>query len=280
MRKRILLVFALLFAGLALTGCWQGEIGVETVFDSKAGSGTRTIVLDVMDDTLSDTPIINPDDPDQTEGKGAVINNKHIDGGLTAIQTWLVANAPTFVTVEPMTTDGYHRYFTLTYTFEDFDDFLDKYEQLVDLSPLLDWDDFDQTEKPSWTCDGSTCTFFETKDILNASMDWAIDGIWNDIYLADDLAGYVEKENIAVLANYTLTVGEETYEELQEFDPDAIDGEGTGKVVYVQSATFTESGEFPMGTWAIVGIIGGAVVVVAGLAVVVVLFLGKKKTAA
>ncbi|MBN2696285.1 MAG: hypothetical protein JXR38_01935, partial [Bacilli bacterium] len=222
---------------------------------------------------------INPDDPDQTEGKGAVINNKHITGGLPAIQTWLQANAPTFVTVEPMTTDGYHRYFTLSYDFEDFDDFLAKYEQLVDLSPTLDWDDFDASEKPSWTCDGATCTFFETKDILNASMDWAVDGIWTDIYDAADLAGYVEKANISVLANYTLTVGEETYEELQYFDEDAVDGEGTGKMAYVVSPSFTLADDFPMSGWALAGIIGGAVVIVAGAAVAAVLFLGKKKVA-
>jgi hypothetical protein len=280
MRKKLAMVFALLLAVFTLTGCWYGEIGVDTVFDGKAGGGTRTIVLDVMDDTLSTTPIPNPDDPEGVEAKGAVINNKHITGGLSAIQTWLNENAPDFMTVEPMTTDGYHRYFTLTYSFEDFDDFLDKYEQLVDLSPTMDWDDFDADELPTWTCDGNTCTFTESKNIVNASFDWAIDGIYNDIYNADDLTGYVTKNDISVLANYSLTIGEETFEELQHFDATAADGDGTGKMIFVTSESFTLAGELPsMSTGVLIAIIAG-VVVVAGGAVVLVLFLGKKKVAA
>ncbi|MDD3113900.1 MAG: hypothetical protein PHP61_03645 [Candidatus Izemoplasmatales bacterium] len=279
MRKKLAMIFALLLAVFTLTGCWYGEIGVDTVFDTKAGGGTRTIVLDVMDDTLSTTPIPNPDDPEGVESKGAVINNKHITGGLPAIQTWLEENAPDFITVEAMTTDGYHRYFTMTYTFDDFDDFLDKYELLVDLSPTMDWDDFDAEDKPTWTCSGSTCTFSESKDIVNATMDWAVDGIYNDIYNADDLTGYVTKNDISVLANYTLTIGEEEYEELQHFDPAAVDGDGTGKMIYVTSPTLELSGELPMSTGIIVLIVAG-VVVVAGGVVVLVLFLGKKKVAA
>jgi len=271
------MVFAFLLAGFALTGCWYGEIGVDTVFDAKDGAGTRTIVLDVMDDTLSDTPIINPDDPDQTEGKGAVINNKHIIGGIPAIQTWLEENAPDFITVEPMTTEGYHRYFTLTYSFTDFDDFLAKYEQLVNLSPTITWASYAASERPSWVCEGSSCTFAESKEILNASMDWAVDGIYNDIYNADDLTGFVTKNDISVLANYTLTVGDQTFEELQHFDADAVDGEGTGKMIYVTSESLSETGAFPMSGWALAGIIGGSVIVLAGAAVAVVLFLGKKK---
>lgn len=273
--KKLLMVLVLMFSVFALTGCWPGEVGVETVFTDKDGAGTRTIILDVMDDTLSTTAIPNPDDPEGTENKGAVINSTHIEGGVAAIQTWLVANAPTFVTVEAMTTTGYHRYFTLTYSFEDFEDFLAKYEQLVDLSPTLNWADFDASEKPTWTCDGNTCTFKETKDIVEASMDWAIDGIWTDIYLEADLAGFVTKADISVLANYTVEMGEETFEELQKFDAAAVDGEGTGKVVYVTSESFELTSEYPTSTLLVVGIITGALVVIGGA----VFFFLKKKPA-
>jgi len=277
MQKKVLFVVLMFVVIFAMTGCWAGEIGVSTVFNDKDGSGTRTFVLDVMDDTLSTTPIINPDDPDQTEGKGAVINNKHIDGGLPAIQTWLTENAPAFLTVEAMTIEGYHRYFTLTFSFDDFDDFLAKYEDLVDLSPTLSWSDFDATEKPTWTCEGSTCTFTESKVMVDASLDWAIDGIWNDIYLEDDLAGWVGKADISVLANYSVTMGEESYSELQHFDPLAVDGDGTGAMAYVTSDSFTLTNAYPASSLGLIlGIIGGVIVVGAG---VVVFFLSKKKAA-
>lgn len=264
MKKKLFAILLTLGTLLALTGCWYGEVGVTTNFENKQGGGTRTYVLDVMDDTLSATPIINPDDPDQTEGKGAVINSTHIEGGVAAIQTWLEENAPDFVTVEAMRTEGYHRYFTITYSFEDFDDFLAKYEQLVNLSETMSWDDFDATEKPQWTSEGRTCTFTESKAIVQASIDWAISGIWNDIYLEADLAGFVTKDDISVLANYKVVMGEEVYQELQHFDPDAVDGTGTGAMVYVESDSFTLTNTYPMSGWAIGGIIAGAVAVIGG----------------
>lgn len=273
MKRRWLLSFAMLLMVLALTGCWAGEIGVETVFEGRNGAGTRTFVLDVMDDTLSATPITNPDDPAGTEGKGAVINSTHIEGGVSAIQTWLEENAPEFITVQAMKTEGYHRYFTLSYSFEDFEDFLTKYEALVELSPTINWADFDESELPKWVCDGNECTFTESKAVLQAAFDWAIDGIWNDIYIEADLAGFVTKADISVFANYKLTVGEEVYQELQHFDPTATDGAGTGKMVYVTNETFTETGMFPTSPLIIGGIIVGAVAIVGGA----VFFFLKKK---
>ncbi|QWB96248.1 hypothetical protein KHQ89_02075 [Mycoplasmatota bacterium] len=211
-----------------------------------------------------------PDDPEGTEGKGAVLNDKYIDGGVLAIYTWLEDNSPSFITVEPAEVDGYHRYFTLSYDFDDFDDFLDKYEQLVDLSPNLSWDDFDDSEKPSLEIEGGltkTLTFSESKAIVEASLDWAIDGIWNDIYDEADLAGFVTKADIAVLAGYTVNIGEESIEELSYYDPDAEDGDSTGAMVYVESNEFELSGSFT-NTGLIVGL-SIAVVVVIGAGVFV-----------
>ncbi len=264
------IITTIMFVGLffTLSGCWNGEISVNTQFNSD-GSGTRTLVLDVMDDTLSSTPIINPDDPDQTEGKGPVVNNEHITGGIPAIETWLQENAPSWMTVEAMTTDGIHRYFTLTYDFTDFADFTAKYEELVGMSPNVAWSDFDASELPSWSCSGSltkTCTFTESKDIVQASLDWAIAGIWNDLYDATSLAGYVTKDDIATLANYTLTVGNTKVEDLSKYDPSAVDGDYTGKVVYVQNSSWTASDKFTNKTL-ITEIIIGAVVVIVGLGV-------------
>ncbi|MDD3122605.1 MAG: hypothetical protein PHC62_03695 [Candidatus Izemoplasmatales bacterium] len=274
MQKKLIFLVVMILSVFVLTGCWAGEVGVTTTFNDSKGAGTRTIILDVMDDTLSDTPIINPDDPDQTEGKGAVINNKHIEGGLPAIQTWLQENAPSFITVEEMTVDGYHRYFTLSYTFTDFDDFLAKYAELVNLSPNLSWDDFDATEKPTWTCEGSTCTFAESKAIVDASLDWAIDGVWNDIYVADDLAGYVTKDSITVLANYKVVMADQMYEELQHFDSEAVDGDSTGAMAYVTSDNFSLTAKYPTNSTLIIVIIAAVVVIGGGAAA---LILSKKK---
>ncbi len=270
--KKLLSLLVVVALVLTLSGCWSGEIAVDTVINED-GSGTRTIVLAVMDDTLSTDPITNPDDPDGTEGKGAVINNQHITGGLPEIQTWLEANSPTWMTVEEMETDGIYRNFTLTYDFTDFDDFLAKYEELVDLSPNLAWTDFAEDEQPTLVCDGTykvNCTFNESIDLVNASLDWAVDGIWNDIYDEATLAGWVGKGDISVLANYTVTLGDQTVEELQFYDPDAIDGEGTGATVYPQG-NWEVAAEFT-GVTAITLTVLGAAVVVGGAVFAVIKF--------
>lgn len=274
MKKLLVLVVMAVFA-LTLTACWPGEIGVVTEFNAN-GSGTRTIILEVMDDTLSSTAIINPDDPDQDEGKGAVLNDKHIDGGVIAIQSWLEDNAPDFMTVEDAKVDGYVRTFTITYSFDDFDDFLDKYEQLINLSPNMSWSDFDEDEKPSLEISGGftkTLTFKESRTMLEASFDWAIDGIWNDIFNEADLAGFVTKADISVLAGYTVKIGDEELEEIRYYDPEAADGDFTGKVIFVESNNFELSGEFA-NTGLIVGLIIAGVAVIGG-AVFLVLKLKK-----
>ena len=267
MKKLLTLVVLLVFA-FALNACWPGEITVTTEFNAD-GSGTRYIILDVMDDTLSTSPITNPDDPAGTEGKGAVLNDKHITGGVIAIQTWLEENAPDFITVhEAEIVDTYHRIFTMSFDFSSFDDFLDKYEQLVNLSPTLSWDDFDAAELPQLEVTGGftkTLTFKESKAIVDASLDWAIDGIYNSIYDAADLAGFVGKPDISVLATYKVQINEGLYEEVRTYDPSAPDGDlNTGKVIFVESESFEVTGSFFNTTLLIIVILGVAVVGVGG----------------
>ena len=262
---------------LLLTSCWPGEVEVSTTFNAN-GSGTRVIIVDIMDDTLSAQPIRNPEDPEGTKGKGPVVNDWHIDGGLMAIQTWLEENAPSWMKVEPVAVDGVHRYFRMSYDFSSFDDFLAKYRMLVDLSPNLSWDDFDADEKPRWIVETSgfnrTITFTESRDIVLASLDWAVDGIYNDLYNVQNLAGYVGKADIWQLANYRVTLGDQTYEELRQYDKTRPDGDHMGKVVFVESASFSVSDTF-MNTVLLVIVIAAVVVVVAG--VVLLLVFRKKK---
>ncbi|MDI6453115.1 hypothetical protein [Peloplasma aerotolerans] len=263
--RKVFSILVLAVLALVLSACWPAEVGVETHFNAD-GSGTRVIIIDVMDDLLSTTPITNPDDPDGTEGKGAVLNDKHVDGGVIAIQAWLEANAPSFMTVHDPEVAGYHRYFKMSFDFSSFDDFLDKYEQLVNLSPNLSWSDFDADEKPTLEVTGGltrTLTFKESRAIVEASLDWAIDGIWNDIYDEADLAGFVTKADISALANYTVTIGDGEYEELRHYDPNAVDGDGTGKVIFVENDSFTVVGQ-ATNVGLLVGIIVGAVAVIAG----------------
>jgi hypothetical protein len=265
MKKLFALIVLLAFA-FVLNACWPGEITVETTFNID-GSGTRYIILDVMDDTLSTTPITNPDDPAGTEGKGAVLNDKHIDGGVIAIQTWLEENAPDFITVHDAKVEGYHRIFTMSYEFKDFDDFLTKYQTLVNLSPTLSWADFDASELPTLVVSGGftkTLTFKESKPIVDASLDWAIDGIWNSIYDEADLAGFATKNDISVLANYSVTINEGKFEEVLFYNPTAADGAGTGKVIFVESDSFEVSGSFFNVTLLIIVILGVAAVGVGG----------------
>jgi len=147
-------------------------------------------------------------------------------------------------------------------------------------TPNLSWADFEENEKPTWDCEGTinkACTFKESKVIVEASLDWAIDGIFTDIYDADDLEGYVTKADIAKLANYTLIVGDTKIEDLQTFDPTAVDDEAkgyTGKVVYVQNDEWEATDEFT-NTTLIVVMIGAAVVVLGVGAFAVTRFMKK-----
>lgn len=274
MKKRSILLVLLFAITLTLTGCWPGEIQVDTTMNND-GSGSRSFVVTVYDDSLQTDPIGNPDDPDGTEGKGAVINSIHITGGVSEIQTWLTDNSPSWMTVEDMKTEGNQRIFTLTYDFTDFEDFLAKYEELVNLSPNLTWADFDEDEKPTFVCEGfltKECTFTESTTLVNASFDWAKDGIWTDIYDEASLAGYVTKDDIAVLADYTLDLNGETIEELHAYDATAVDGDGTGAVVNVTSESFTLATSFT-NTTSVVIIVVAAIAAIGGGAV---LFLRKK----
>lgn len=264
--KKLLSLIVILALAFVLNACWPGEITVNTTFNAD-GSGTRYIILDVMDDLLSTTPIGNPDDPAGTEGKGAVLNDKHITGGVIAIQAWLVENAPDFITVHPAKVEGYHRIFTMSFDFDSFDDFLDKYETLVNLSPTLSWNDFSANERPTLEVKGGfnkTLTFKESKELVDAMLDWAIDGIFNSIYNEADLAGFVGKADISVLANYSVTINKDKVEELRVYDPTAVDGDSTGKVIFVESNEFEVTGSFFNATLLIIVVLGVAAVGVGG----------------
>jgi hypothetical protein len=252
MKRKVLLLVVMAVFGLLLNACWPAEVGVDTTFTNARGAGTREIIIDIMDDTLSEEPIPNPEDPEGTKGKGPVVNDWHIDGGLNAIQTYLEENAPSWMTIEEVEVDGVHRFFKMTYAFNSFDDFLSKYEELVNMSPTMSWEDFAEDELPTWTTttegNTKTATYTESLVILQASLDWAVDGIWNNLYNEQNLAGYVDKASIWEIANYTLTVSDENYEELRHYDEEREDGEFLGKIVFVESADFELSGDFETAT--------------------------------
>lgn len=273
MKKKLLLLVVLIGSAFLLMGCWPAEIGVQTTFESD-GSGERTIIIDIMDDTLSTEPIGNPDDPEGDEGKGAVINNQHITGGLPAIQTWLEDNAPDFITIEDSYTEGYHRYFVMTYSWTDFEDFIAKYKTMVNLSPNLSWDDFDEEELPKLEASGlysREMTFTESRAIVEASLDWAVTGIWNDIYDPVTLADYVTKDDISVLAGYKVTINESEFEEAAYYDADAPDGDFDGVRVFVESESFETTGVFSR-PGMVIGTVALGVIVVAGAVFAVMKF--------
>jgi len=277
--KRKLTFLSIIVFTMVLSACWSGEIGVDTVMDLQ-GAGHRDFYVVVYDDTLSTTPIINPNDPDGSKGNGPVLNNQHIEGGIPAIQDWLEDNTPAFLEVLPMRTEGVQRIFTVRMTFDSFEDFLGQYEQLVDLSPTLSWSDFTEAEKPTLTTveeDGlSKVTLNESNVILQASFDWAIDGIYNSIFLEASLAGFVDKTSLTQFATYNLTLGEEELSIISEYEPDVVDSNGLlGQVVYIDqpSFTLTSTTELPALNTLLLVVIGGAVAAVAGGAY----FLLKKK---
>lgn len=277
--KRNFTLLVIIVLTLLLSACWPGEIGVDTVMDEN-GMGHRDYFVVVYDDSLSETPITNPDDPDGTKGNGPVLNDKHITGGVEALQEWFETNAPEFMEVLPMETEGNQRIFTLRMTFDSFEDFLDKYEQLVNLSPNLSWDDFTEAEKPSFTTseeDGMTyVSLTESKVLLEASFDWAIDGIFNSIFDAADLAGFVDKASITEFATYKTMLGDEALEITSEYDATVVnDNQSTGAVVFIDqdSFTLTYSYETPANNTVLLVAIGAGVVVIAGLAFV---FMKKK----
>ena len=268
--KRKLTFLSIIVFTMVLSACWSGEIGVDTVMDVN-GAGHRDFYVVVYDDTLSSTPIINPNDPDGSKGNGPVLNAQHIEGGIPAIQDWLEDNTPAFLEVLPMRTEGVQRIFTVRMTFDSFEDFLSQYEQVVNLSPTLSWSDFTDAEKPTLTTveeDGlSKVTLTESNVILQASFDWAIDGIYNSIFLEANLAGFVDKTSLSQFATYNLTLGEEELSIISEYEPDVVDSNGLlGQVVYIDQPTFTltSTTELPAMNTLLFVLIGAAVVAVAG----------------
>lgn len=291
--KKILSFTVLLGIIVLLTGCWPGE--VTTITDiNRDGSGTKTYELVVW---LSGT---NFDDPDEDEGKGAIDNDKYIVGdGVEAIQTWLEANAPDWATIsrDDRVVEGLDaKVFVLSYDFTDFDDYLAKYAELVNLSPTLSWDDFDETEIPSLVTeevevDGAKVervTYTESLVMVQASIDWAIQGIFNDDSVFDeaDLVGFIGAGDISKVAGVIVNLGEEsTLTEYRYYDADIAEGqqdlEGNelyGKVVYPSGDAdglfiVHDDVELPSNTLLFVGIGVVAVLAVAG----VVLFVTKRK---
>lgn len=278
--KKYLSVLVIMTISLVLAGCWPGELGVSTVFDEN-GAGHRDYFVVVYDDSLSTEPIGNPDDPEGTKALGAVLNDKHVDGGVEAIQDWLENNAPSFLEVLPMETEGVQRIFTVRMTYESFDEFLSQYEQLVDLSPNFGWSDFSDAEKPTLTtteADGlTTVSFDESQVLLEASMDWAIDGIYNSIFLEADLAGFVDKSSISQFATYEVELGDETLSIISEYDATIENSDGSlGAVDYIDEGEFEVNYSFDtpfsLSLGLIIGLVAGAAVVIGGA----VLILKKK----
>ena len=278
--RKALSVLTIIAISLIRAGCWPGEIGVSTVLDVN-GAGHRDYRLVVYDDSLSTEPIANPNNPEGTKALGDVFNDKHIDGGVEAIQDWLETNAPVFLEVLPMETEGVQRIFTVRMTFTSFDDFLAQYEDLVDLSPNLSWADFTDEEKPTLVtteADGmTTVSFEESQVLLEASMDWALDGIYNSIFQEADLAGFLDKTSITEFATYDVELGTETYSIVSEYDPDVENSDGT-----LGSIQFIDVGEFAVGysfetPFAFTPLLIGLIVAGAALLVGGVVFIVKKK---
>lgn len=275
--KKLLSVFIIMTISLVLAGCWAGELGVSTVFDEN-GAGHRDYRVVVYDDTLSEDPIGNPDDPDGSKALGAVQNNKHIEGGVVAIQDWLENNAPSFLEVLPMETEGVQRIFTVRMTYDSFEEFLSQYEQLVDLSPGFGWSDFTEDEKPTLTtteADGiTTVTFDESQVLLEASMDWAIDGIYNSIFLEADLAGFVDKSSISQFATYEVELGDETLAIASDYDPTIERSDGAlGAVDYIDDGEFQVNYSFDtpftLSTGSIIGLIIGGAAIIGGAVILI-----------
>lgn len=303
MKKTLFEILMAIILAIVLVGCYQGEIAVETRFYGN-GSGERVFILDVMDDLLHDEAIPNPDDPDGSKNFGPVLNDQHINGGIIAIQTWLSENKPNILTLHEPEVNGYHRFFKLSFKFDSWEDFLAKYKILVDLSPNVKWDDFEDYELPKWEVDGKKVTFTESRELLMASMDWAITGIHKDIYDPKDL-GDVKANDIVSLANYRLFMGSGELKLEQKYDPEYIhpDTGNQGAVVYPSETEFTleytykddemqAPGETPgedpsngdgepsekkgLSTGALVAIIAGSVIVAGAIGFGVFHFIKKK----
>ena len=216
MKRKILLGFVLTVFAFLLAACWNGEVKVETTFNN-IGGGERIITFDVIDESLSDEPILKRDKT------GNVENNQYIEGGVIALQAWFEANAPEILTVHPMETDGYYRYFTLSYTFESWQDFLAKYEILVNASPEeYTWNAFLPEQLPTMTVVGKKVTIKDSRDVLKASLDWAVDGIYNSIYKKDVQGAANHKNAIYDLFNITMHLGTQNYE-LENYYDDGLE---------------------------------------------------------
>ncbi len=282
--KKALFLFVAIVGLFLLSACWPGELAVETELNQNGG-GKRTYIIDIMDDLLSETVIPNPDDPDGSKGNGPVLNDKYTHGGVLAINTWLEENAPDYVTVLEPRVEGYHRYFGFSFEFKDFDEFLEIYEKLVDLSPTLSWSDFSAAERPSLVITGGstkTITFKESDEIILASLDWALSGIFDNVIDQADLAGFFDKGDIMNLAKYKVTIGKEiVLDEESAYDPDVDLGDGKfGKVVYFSDELFESTGTIKGDNSLVITLIIVGVAVVVAAAGLGTFFVIKKRKSA
>lgn len=256
MKKIFALIATLLMVTMLLTGCWKGTVKSDMGI-TKNGEGQKTITVEILKDHMP-----------KPDGKGNVDDNSQFfKGGFEALNKWVKANAPAGYDVN--VTDDKDKYiYTISYSFKTIDEYNEKTKKLIgdakykelSLSPATLTE---EEAKNSEGKKGSKLTFKESKDVLYASVAWAIEGVFNNKELFDPdphKTGAIGLTDIYEIKSIKVKVGDTE----KEFD---LTKDENSSLTDVELSGFVAS---PVNNTPLyIGIGAGAVVVIVVLALVI-----------
>ena len=193
--KKLCWVLVIALMILTFASCDAGRVRSSMEITSIEGAGTKTIICHVLND---DTEI--PEYPGSQVGN----NSPYFPNGMEAARELLQANIADGFTVE-MTEESDRYIFTITYSFENIDDYNEKTKMLIGESVWDENEITDSTLTVNEQAGGYEVTFSEDPNILVYSVRWAA------TILLEDTTGAYDKnavENVDVTVDNIM----QTYE--------------------------------------------------------------------
>ena len=184
--KKISIVAMLMFVLLTFAGCWNGEAKSNTTITSEKGKGTKSITFTILKDHVK-----------KPDGNGNVDDNsKYFPKGIGAVTTWVKSNVPAGFDITFAEKADYYLY-TLTYSFNDIADYNAKTKTLAG-SNFAKYGLTDATLTSTEKSDSYDVTFKESGKTTEASIKWAMDGIYKNSQIFDPRAGKPDADPVTV----------------------------------------------------------------------------------
>ncbi|MCM0647303.1 LPXTG cell wall anchor domain-containing protein [Clostridium swellfunianum] len=237
--KKFSFVAILMLVLLTFAGCWNGEAKSNASITSEKGKGSKTISFTILKDHVK-----------KPDGNGTVEDNsKYFPKGIGAVTTWLKSNVPAGFDITFAEKADYYLY-TLSYSFNDIADYNAKTKALAGAN----WAKYalqDATLTASEKDGGYEVTFKESGKTTEASIKWALDGIFKNSQIFDPRAGKpdaepVTEDTIFKVMSETVKVGEKaTTVQLDKNSNVTVTATGTVSKTAAQTPTETPGNEEP-----------------------------------